>query len=145
MFDQWCKWYHQSSDWGILHAFLNYSPIIGVDMRSYFSNEASTKKGNWWNFTSSFICYPILLDDVIDVMIFLVNTDAIFTLYDVDIEEIYFAPSWKIPLNRISNYFISISNQKRFCISMRISYPSTTRKFSYVCKSTRRQCDHMNL
>ena len=36
----------------------------------------------------NFICYPIFLDDVLDDIIFLINTDSMFTLSEVDIEEL---------------------------------------------------------
>ena len=35
-----------------------------------------------------FICYPILLDDVLDDMICMFNTDAMFTLDDVNKDDI---------------------------------------------------------
>ena len=34
------------------------------------------------------LCYPILLDDVLDDIIFLINNDAMFTLDYVNIEEL---------------------------------------------------------
>ena len=36
------------------------------------------------------ICYPILLDDVLDGMMYLVNIDSILNLDDINIEEIYY-------------------------------------------------------
>ena len=44
------------------------------------------EKATYENLLHIFLCYPILLGDVIDDMIYLVNTDIMFNLYDVDIE-----------------------------------------------------------
>ena len=43
-----------------------------------------------------FICYPIFLDDIIDDMICMVNTDTMFVLGYVDIKELNPPPSWKV-------------------------------------------------
>ena len=65
-------------------------PINGVDTKRYFPNDVSTGKGNFWKFTKYFVLLPILLYDIIDGILCLINTDIMFTLDNVDIEEIYF-------------------------------------------------------
>ena len=40
------------------------------------------------NLLHLFLCYPIFLDDVIDDLICLINTDTMFTLDNVNVEEL---------------------------------------------------------
>ena len=60
-FGQWFAWFHQPSDLGILHVFLNFFssyPMIGVATNSVFPNEVSIGNGDLWNLTSSFVFVP---------------------------------------------------------------------------------------
>ena len=65
------------------------------------------------NILSLFLkCFNNFLDD----MIFLINTDDMFTLYDSDIEKLYLPPpSWKLLPNRVSNYDQSFKANPILC------------------------------
>ena len=59
-------------------------------IKSSFSKDVFTGKGNFLKFTSYLVFLLIFLDDVLGDMICLVNTDTMFNLDDVDIWDIKF-------------------------------------------------------
>ena len=58
-----------------------------------------------------------------------------FTLYYVDIEELYYFPSCKVHSKIVSNSCINFSYQIRLCVTIRISYVSTAKTIHISCKS----------
>ena len=87
---------------------------------------------------------PILLYDVIDDMICMVNTDAIFTSDYVDIEVLSIFSSWKVYSKRVSSSLTSISKRILLCVFMMISYVSIAIKNYMFYKSIRRQHGQIN-
>ena len=68
---------------------------MSIQFVSVFSNRRGSHEEllfkiyvHWERYLIFCLCYPILLDDVIDDMIYIINTDSMFTLDDVNVEEI---------------------------------------------------------
>ena len=59
-------------------------------MKSVFSKDLSIENGDCWNFTSSFVFFPIFLNNTFHGVICLVNTDSLFSLNCVTVWEFLF-------------------------------------------------------
>ena len=97
---QWCEWGHQPSDLGKPHVSFFFFKLLSNE-RCIHEELLFKWYVYWkgWLMKLDFIfclCYPILLDNVFDHMICLINTDSIFTLDDINIEDIQFGPSWNL-------------------------------------------------
>ena len=69
----------------------------GVSTKSVFSKKVYVGNGDLPKFNFIFCSpLPIFLNDIFHDVICLVNTDAIFTLNNVNFEEFYFEPSWRV-------------------------------------------------
>ena len=54
-------------------------------MKNVVSKYLSTENGDFWSFNSYFF-FTILLNNIFHYVIYLVNTDAIFTLNNINFE-----------------------------------------------------------
>ena len=95
------------------------STVRDVAMRSVFSNDVSTRKGEFWNFTSSFF----FVTQYYWIMILMVwSVWSILIPYSHWILLLFwsfcFGPSWKLKSKRVSNYWIITSNQIIFNVFM---------------------------
>ena len=74
----------------MISQFFSSSPMRGVAINSVFSNKVSTGKGLLKFCFIFYLCSLILLNNVFHDVICLVNTDSIFTLNYVSVDDIYF-------------------------------------------------------
>ena len=68
--------------------FFNYYPMSGAAMKNIFQMMYLLEKVIYETWCPLLSFYPILMNNVLDDMIYLVNFDAIFTLYNGDIYDI---------------------------------------------------------